>query len=301
MPSVDRSKTSPFLLRCFIRNQAHSDIQFFNPNSPALQRGEYGIYVWKDTTLRELVILLRSVGAGYQRPGNAKFSIRHVYTSSPSSSESIDSRGPTYNYKDLGFVFARDLTGEDFLEEKGPSGRGGGRNDPSIRTLENHRIIPGDYLEIAFITSIPPSASALGPSAAGGPGGPARQPLPGGSGPLAARMNGPSDADKAWGIAGDQTGRRRPPGVGGPMRTGGPNGSHRMNPLLSGSNGRPVGDRRDGAPASSAQGGISIMGAGRRASAVEEPSTNGTSRDRRDDDRDRPSRRRDDGDDDMRD
>lgn len=290
MPSVDRSKTSPFLLRCFIRPQTHSNIEFFNPNAPALQKSEYGIYVWKDTTLRELIVLLRSVGAAYHRPGNAKFSIRHVYASS-ASSDSRDSRIPVYNHKDLGFVFARDLAGEDFLEERGASGRGGGRSDPSIRTLEHHRVIPGDYIEIAFITAVagPNMVSSGPPGSSHVPFTNSRQPLPGSSsGPqgLLNRMNGPSDADKAWGVAGDMTGRRRP---------GGPSGGNRFNPLLSGSNGRPVGDRRGEAAESTGGGrGMSIMGAGRRASASGDAAANGSSREHQhEEDGDRPSRRRD--------
>jgi hypothetical protein len=222
--------------------------------------------------------------------------MRHVYASSPSS-DSYDTRGPTYNYKDLGFVFARDLAGKDFLEERGASGRGGGRNDPSIRTLEHHRVIPGDYLEIAFITSVPPPSTAAGaPGSSSIPSMNARQPLPGSSnGPpgLMSRVNGPSDADKAWGVAGDLTNRRRPGGG------GGPSGGNRFNPLLSGSNGRPVGGRREGGPQAEEQRGMSIMGAGRRASTSGDMATNGSSRDKQDtDSRDRPSRRRDDDHDD---
>lgn len=220
-----------------------------------------------------------------------------MYASS-ASSDSYDNRGPVYNHKDLGFVFARDLAGEDYLEERGASGRGGGRSDPSIRTLEHHRVIPGDYIEIAFITSVAgPNPSSNGPPGSSSiPFSNSRQPLPGSSnGPqgLLNRMNGPSDADKAWGVAGDMTARRRP---------GGPSGGNRFNPLLSGSNGRPFGDRR-GEPSNQAgEGrGMSIMGAGRRASAAGEAAVNGSSRDQREDDRDRPSRRRGDDDEDMRD
>lgn len=293
------------MLRIFIKPQSHNDISTFNPNSPALQRGEHGVYVWKDTTLRELIILLRSVAAQYQRPGNAKFSIRHIYTSSSASSSRSEYSGPSYDYKDLGLVFARDLAGEDALEEKGASGRGGGRNDPSIRTLEQHRIIPGDFLDVAFITSIPGGSSSSNRD--GGPtSSTSSSTLPGGGGRslgapggvsingLAGRLatnsssshnNGTSEADKAWGIAGDQTIRRRGGGgPGGPMRQGGPSGSNRLNPLLSHTNGRsaPSNERTTEGR------GISIMGAGRRASATDGPEDRGKDRE----DREAGNRRR---------
>lgn len=84
------------------------------------------------------------------------------------------------------------------------------------------------------------------------------------------------------------------------MRQGGVNGGNRFNPLLSGSNGRPIGERRTG-EATEGDRGMSIIGAGRRASAAEDSHRDSFSRDRRGEDEDRPPRRRrEDDDEDMR-
>lgn len=240
-------QTCPFLLRVFVRSGSHNEIQAYSsPSQQSLAKLEHSLYVWKDVTLRELVTLLRSVAPNLRIPGNAKFSVRHIYSTSPSSSSGARDSRPVYDYKDLGFVFARDLAG------KGDDSGRSSRNDPSLRTLEQHKFIPGDFLDIAYLTHSGPNAASSSTSTSFGPAG---------NGPLTAGLPGSrpqsnllgssrrfgelSEADQAWGIAGDQTHHRR----GGP---GARSGGNRVNPLL---NGRTAG-------------GMSIVGAGagRRAS-----------------------------------
>jgi len=188
-------------------------------------------------SLREVVILLRSVAPNLRSPGNAKLAIRHVYRASESDPDS-------WSHKDLGFVFARDLAGKFALYDQNNGGRGG-RNDPSLKTLDQHRFVPGDFLDIAYMT---------GPGGPGGPGAGNGNIIPSIRGAAAASSLssslsalpgrngvGVSEADEAWGIAGDRAIRGRGRGAG-----SGPSGSNRFNPLLSG------------------RGGMSIMGVGRR-------------------------------------
>jgi histone deacetylase complex subunit SAP18 len=241
------AQTCPFMLRTYIRPGSHSEIHLFNPANPAQQRAEHSLYVWKDVTLRELVILLRSVNPTALGKGNARFSIRHVYAASDRDRDTDrDSRRQEWDYRDLGLVFARDLTGKNALHSEG-HGRSGGRNDPSNRTLDQHRFIPGDFIEVAYM-----SPTAGGPQSAAGEGGRAGGPagnvipslsIQGRAGALSGRIGAAqSEADQAWGVAGEQ--RQRPFGRGG--GAGHSAGGGRVNPLLTG------------------RGGISILGQSRR-------------------------------------
>ena len=294
-------QTTPFLLRVYIKPGAHSEPHLFDPSNAAQQRAEHALYVWKDCTLRELVTLLRSVNPGVLGKGNARFSVRHVYAAS-SSSVSADSPAPStsdrrraggveWEHRDLGLVFARDLTGgKNALSSGAGAGPGAAsrdrdgdrdrerRSDPSTRTLEQHRFIPGDYLEIVYST--PQSASSSsGPGGAGAAGAASGSgTIPslsihgraglgsgfGGAGPgrsngLGERIGGPgfgmSEADQAWGIAGENVHRS----AAGPARHPGsrddrPYAGGRQNPLLTG------------------RGGISILGQGRRRSGAQDDS-----------------------------
>ena len=190
-------------------------------------------------TLRELVIQLRSVAPHLRTPGNARFGVRHIYEASPSSSTSSRT---LYDFKELGTVFARDLQGKEPLKDSGKS-----KNDPSIKTLEQHRFIPGDFLDIAYLTSSPSFAHHPGAGPANGviPALQGRMSgLPGSNGLGPRRLNGPTEADQAWGVAGDRIGTSiRGRGAG-----AGITGANRFNPLIS------------------SRGGMSIAGAARRRS-----------------------------------
>lgn len=184
-------------------------------------------------TLREIIMQLRSVAPNLCSPGNAKFGIRHIYEASPSVRDRDGARG-AYDYRELGFVFARDIQGSEPYRESGKS-----RNDPSLKTLEQHRFIPGDYLDVAFLTHISSGPSGHG-GALGVNGNISSLNTRSAAGPPGfSRSAGPSEADRAWGIAGDQTFNRRRVSAGG------------RGDLLSGSN--RVGQRSE----------ISIMGTGR--------------------------------------
>ena len=228
-------QTAPFLLRVFLRPQSHHELGMF-ADPALLAKDEYSIYAWKDMTLREIVMQIRSVATQFCSPGNAKFSVRHIYEASPSMRDREASRF-AYDYKDLGFVFARVIQGTDPYRDSGKS-----RVDPSLKTLEQHRFIPGDFLDVAYLTHAPPSSMQNGSMSAAGSRGPPSSSF--------TRSAGPSDADRAWGVAGDRAFDRR--------RTSAGRGD-----VLSGSN------------RANARSEISIIGAGRNSRA------NGQDADRR--------------------
>lgn len=266
----------------YIKPGAHSEPHLFDPSNAAQQRAEHALYVWKDCTLRELVILLRSVNPSVLGKGNARFSVRHVYAASSADSPSASTSdrragGVEWEHRDLGLVFARDLTGKHALSPgTGAASRDSDRDrdrerrsDPSTRTLEQHRFIPGDYLEIVYSTPQSAASSGTGGAAAGAAAGPGTIPslsIQGRAGPgpgrpngLGARMGGPgfglSEADQAWGIAGENVHRS----AAGPARHAGSRdersyAGNRQNPLLTG------------------RGGISILGQGRRKSGAQDDS-----------------------------
>ncbi|KAL7008543.1 Histone deacetylase complex subunit sap18 [Cystobasidiomycetes sp. EMM_F5] len=243
MSTVDRSRTAPFLLRVFVRPTSHHELaQFSGPASASLAKDEYTVYAWKDMTMREVVLQLRSVAPNLRTPSSAKYGIRHIFEAGSSSGSRYanDERGPPrarYDSKDLGYVFARDLHGKDPFKDSGKS-----RSDPSIKTLEQHRFIPGDFLDIAYLalnsTASHPSGNLSSHTNGSIPSLQNRVGLPG-----SLRPNGPTEADRAWGVAGDQTLHRR--GAGRGSEGGVLSGSNRFNPLTS------------------SRGGISILGSAR--------------------------------------
>lgn len=207
-------------------------------SSSPLARDEHSLYVWKDMSLRELVVQLRSINPNLRSPGNARFSIRHIYsiTSSSTSSEAT----PRFETVDLGLVHARDLSGKNALSEASH----GRRHDPFTKTLEQHRFVPGDFLDIAYMTSV---GAPGGPPGAAGSGtiGSLQNSVKPGSGPFRAPNGqyGLSEADQAWGIAGEAPYSRDGRGGGG--------GRGRVNPLLMGRGGMSISGRGGRQPSGS--------------------------------------------------
>lgn len=130
-----------------------------------------------DATLREILLTLRSISSpnhtDLQHP-LAKYTFRAVYPDTSAGG------GGRFQTKDLGTVFARDLSNVPVLSDPfdlDAQPRNGdamemdkeerARREREDRTLEQMRFFPGDYLDIAVI--LPKSAAAPG-GHAGGPG-----------------------------------------------------------------------------------------------------------------------------------
>ena len=123
-----------------------------------------------DATLREILLTLRSISSpnhtDLQHP-LAKYTFRAVYPDTSAGG------GGRFQTKELGTVFARDLSNVSILSESfdpDSQPRNGdamdtdkeerARREREDRTLEQMRFFPGDYLDIAVI--LPKSASAPG-------------------------------------------------------------------------------------------------------------------------------------------
>ena len=136
-----------------------------------------------DATLREILLTLRSISSpnhtDLQHP-LAKYTFRAVYPDTSAGG------GGRFQTKELGTVFARDLSNVSILSESfepDSQPRNGdametdkeerARREREDRTLEQMRFFPGDYLDIAVI--LPKSASAPSGGHGVGPGGPGLQ------------------------------------------------------------------------------------------------------------------------------
>lgn len=155
-PIVDREKTVPFLVRAFIKVGGFHRLNQFE-EGPLPIADEQQIFTWKDATLSEIITSLRSTApqtAEYRHP-LARFSFRAIFADSAS-------RG-RYAQKDLGIVYSRDILGEPgTLDTPAPRLLEDAEDDPSkqkeARTLEELRLVPGDYLCIAVY--LPKSVTA---------------------------------------------------------------------------------------------------------------------------------------------
>jgi len=171
------SKTCPFLLRSFVKIGGHHRLGVFEDNVLPVA-DEYQLYTWKDATLRELVTSLRALPpnplTSSLRHGAARFSFRTIFAD-PTDRGRI-------SYKDLGTVHARDLTQINLLEGDFETEQGVDElerrakieeKDKKIaeeRTIDELRVQPGDWLDVAVI--VPTPTGALGTTGAFGVGGP---------------------------------------------------------------------------------------------------------------------------------
>ncbi|GAA96211.1 uncharacterized protein L969DRAFT_91664 [Mixia osmundae IAM 14324] len=123
---IDHSQTTPFLLRVFAQSGRHHDPSDFEGNLPV--RHEHQVYTWRDTTIRDIVVLLLSSRA--PKPIPLRYSVRQVY---------FDRGRGCHASKELALIFARDLSKSD--EELGNTAR---------LTLEETRFAIGDYIDVAY-------------------------------------------------------------------------------------------------------------------------------------------------------
>lgn len=114
--AVDRSKTCPFLLRCFYSINRSRSVQDYRGHLPS---EEVQIYTWKDATLKEIVELLQDCLEKARHP-EALFKFKLVFP----DKEGNNIMNPT------GRVFNRKSTPDD------------------NKTLESLRFQIGDYLDI---------------------------------------------------------------------------------------------------------------------------------------------------------
>ncbi|KAI1791101.1 histone deacetylase complex protein [Ganoderma leucocontextum] len=174
-PIVDREKTSPFLIRTFVKiGNYHRLAQF--EDGPLPLSDEQQVYTWRDATLREVLTTLRSAAPAsteYRHP-LARFSFRAVFADAAA-------RG-RYSQKDLGTVYSRDILGEPgsldspaprLLDNTETQAATGAEQD---RTLDELRFVPGDYLCVmvtlpkgATVPSGPGGELTIKGSAVGGP------------------------------------------------------------------------------------------------------------------------------------
>ncbi|GAA5843652.1 hypothetical protein JCM11251_006396 [Rhodosporidiobolus azoricus] len=216
-PKVDREKTCPSLLRVFVKNGAHhQDTDFGVSTLPTAD--EHQLYTWRDTTLREILLLLRDVDPSLRSTPAARFSLRLVFW---------DADKERFRSEELAVIAAKDLTPTS-------SGAGGGAHagaprgnytNPRLdRTLADAKFVVGDYLSVAHLgtpAAPPVPAPVVAPVGFGGrPAGPRGGPAFGASGPQYAppphlRGGGPplptGPAGGRGGFGGAPAGPRGPP------------------------------------------------------------------------------------------
>ncbi|KAA1088720.1 hypothetical protein PGT21_006620 [Puccinia graminis f. sp. tritici] len=139
---VDREKTCPFLLRCFVKPGSHHDLErdYQIPDRLPVS-DECQLYAWKDTTLRDICLQLLDSNPSIKSNLPLKFSIRLVYLDAP---RDLSHNAPLARYKsqDLGSIFCRDLAR--------PASAAPGT---SLKSLHDVRFCVGDFVDIALISS----------------------------------------------------------------------------------------------------------------------------------------------------
>lgn len=151
-----------------------------------------------DTTLRELVLLLRDAEPSLRNNPLARFSLRLVF---------FDSERDRFTSKDIGIVTAKDLLTPPSGSSSSAHPSNNRRNDFRVdKTLSEAKFVVGDYVDVAYLS------------------GPAGPPPPFGSGPGGPPLNNGRDSAPHFSIAGraGPGGRPLPPG-----RSGGVQGSSR--------------------------------------------------------------------------
>ncbi|SCZ92442.1 BZ3500_MvSof-1268-A1-R1_Chr5-2g07860 [Microbotryum saponariae] len=137
-PKVKRSTTVPSLLRVFVSRtpQHHDDALFSSPDGTGPARSilqdEYQLYVWRDSTLKELVHALASSFPLPTTPPNIRYSFKLVY---------YDAQSSRHRSKPIGSLTNRDI----FHSTKSTTGTA-----PGDKTLHQTSWVVGDYLSIAL-------------------------------------------------------------------------------------------------------------------------------------------------------
>ncbi|GAA5848035.1 hypothetical protein JCM5353_002890 [Sporobolomyces roseus] len=149
-PRVDREKTCPSLLRVFVNPANHHPDSAFTTTSLPVAK-EHQVYVWRDSTLREILLSLRDSSPALRNNNLAKYSLKLVFW---------DSKVDKYTSTELAHINAKDL-GSSHSSTDRRSGGGGGLID---RTLSEAKYVVGDFLDIAYIV---PGANPVGSGPAG--------------------------------------------------------------------------------------------------------------------------------------
>ncbi|GAA5976870.1 hypothetical protein JCM21900_005685 [Sporobolomyces salmonicolor] len=163
-PKVDREKTCPFLLRIFVRDAVHHPDTAFSTTTLPTQ-DEHQVYVWRDSTIREILVLLRDASPTLRASPLARYSLRLVFW---------DAQQDRFTSQDLASVSAREL-----VSGPGPAGSRGDRpaahrasysTSRLDKTLAEAKFVIGDYLDVAHLlphhAGGPPSAPGPGPGPA---------------------------------------------------------------------------------------------------------------------------------------
>ncbi|ORY80724.1 Sin3 associated polypeptide p18-domain-containing protein [Leucosporidium creatinivorum] len=129
---VDRDKVTPSLLRVFVNHGIHHDDSQFTPLQQPTNH-EYQLYAWRDTTVRELLLLLRDTAPTLRSSPQARYSLRLIF---------YDPQLARFTSRDLANLSARDLLP---LAQGGTQGRG------AERTLDDVRYVVGDFVDVAYI------------------------------------------------------------------------------------------------------------------------------------------------------
>ncbi|KIO19896.1 hypothetical protein M407DRAFT_221923 [Tulasnella calospora MUT 4182] len=196
-PESEREKTCPFLLRTFVKVNGFHSLQLFEENRLPLE-DEHQIYTWKDATLREVVTYLRSLpptalSLSLRHP-SARYAFRVVFPD-------VTSRGKM-TAKDLGTVWAKDVIDISSLASNGDTNPAGPntmeidsseppptKNGDLARTLDELRVVPGDWLLVAV--HLPQKAMGMSiAGAAGAAPGPSSNGPPRGAPPVRGGSSG---------------------------------------------------------------------------------------------------------------
>ncbi|EIW76241.1 hypothetical protein CONPUDRAFT_111054, partial [Coniophora puteana RWD-64-598 SS2] len=153
-PIVLREKTTPFLIRAFVKVGTFHKLNLFEDGTiPTTDESQ--LFTWKDATLRELLTTLRDAPNGQTaefRHPLARFSFRAVYADAANKGRFVQ--------KDLGIVYSRDILGEPgsldapaprLVEDTDGEARNLSTREREERTLDELRFVPGDYLCIAIL------------------------------------------------------------------------------------------------------------------------------------------------------
>lgn len=139
---------SPSLLRVFVRTGSHHpDSDYTVDRLPSGTSPELALFVYPDSTLRELVLLTRdALPPSPPLPHATKFSIRLVY---------YDPDAARFRSTDLAQVSLRDLAAAASPSPAAAPGTPASRLD---RTLAQAKYVVGDLCDIAIL--LPPSPSS---------------------------------------------------------------------------------------------------------------------------------------------
>ncbi|GAA6063787.1 hypothetical protein JCM10212_001357 [Sporobolomyces blumeae] len=163
-PRVDREKTCPSLLRVFVNSNVHHPAAAYSTTSLPT-RDEHQLYVWRDSSIREIVLLLRDASPALRSDPFARYSIKLVFW---------DDKDARHTMQDVAVISAKDLVASagasDRRSAPAPSAGGGAGVGPAVlyKTLAEAKFVVGDYLDVAYIVPAPAPSPAVGGLAVGG-------------------------------------------------------------------------------------------------------------------------------------